>query len=208
MEHTALKNYVEGNMPGSLTYAEYRELVTKLHDEGKVTGHEQSESLLEYSKLNEHRMNRWDKHFKVQEDFATDFSLPKGKFYWLVITEGWCGDSAQVLPGIVKIAELFPQIELKVVLRDDYPDLMNEVLTNGKKAIPILVCLNEEGDFLWKWGPRPAIADELVQSHKLKADYDAEEMKKDLHLWYARNAQLVVLEELKEVLKNWLAVVK
>jgi hypothetical protein len=202
MAYEALKKYIDSGLPGALTYQEYRDLIHRLHEEGKVTGHEQSDSLLEYSKLNEHRMNRWDKHFKMPEGFQDIVGSVTGKQYWLVVTEGWCGDSAQLLPGIEQIARLNPTITLRVVLRDDNPTLMDELLTNGKRAIPILVCLDETGTFVWKWGPRPAKAEELVQEHKHRPNFDAEEMKKDLHLWYARNGQGELLHEMKSVLET------
>ena len=35
---------------------------------------------------------------------------------WMVITENWCGDSAQNLPYIARIASLNKKIELRIIL--------------------------------------------------------------------------------------------
>jgi hypothetical protein len=202
MAYEALKQYIQKGLPGALAYGEYRSLIQKLHEEGKVTGHEQTPALLEYSKLNEHRMNRWDKHFKIPEGYSEVVNAREGKQYWLVITEGWCGDSAQLLPGIEQIARLNPNIIFRVVLRDDNPEVMNDLLTDGKRSVPVLVCLDENGDFLWKWGSRPAKAEALVYEHKQRDNYNVEEMKKDLHLWYARHGQEELLTEMHELLQS------
>jgi hypothetical protein len=55
---------------------------------------------------------------------------------------------------------------------------------------------------MWKWGPRPAKAEELVQEHKNRPNYNPEEMKKDLHLWYARNGQDELVNEMKSLLQS------
>ena len=66
----------------------------------------------------------------------------------MVLTEGWCGDAAQVLPVINKIASLSDFIDLKIILRDEHEELMNKFLTNGSKSIPKLVAIdeNKKGD--------------------------------------------------------------
>jgi hypothetical protein len=56
-----MKSIVAKALFNSHSYAEYRKLVTDLLLEGKSTGNEQSESLTNYSKLNETRMNRLEK---------------------------------------------------------------------------------------------------------------------------------------------------
>ena len=44
----------------------YRELVHQLAEIGKTTGDEQSEAMINYTKLNDRRMTRWDKTFKIR----------------------------------------------------------------------------------------------------------------------------------------------
>ena len=51
-----MKSIVAKALFNTHSYAEYRKLVTDLLSEGKSTGNEQSESLTNYSKLNEARM--------------------------------------------------------------------------------------------------------------------------------------------------------
>lgn len=49
----------------------------------------------------------------------------------LVITEDWCGTSIAALPYVFKLAEADPRVELRVFLRDQKPDLMDQYLKEG-----------------------------------------------------------------------------
>ena len=66
----------------------------------------------------------------------------KDNFTLLVLAEGWCGDAAQILPVINKIAEYSSLIDLKVVCRDENPELMDQFLTNGSKSIPKVIIID------------------------------------------------------------------
>ena len=88
----------------SHSYPEYRKLITDLLLEKKSTGDEQSEDLTHYSELNETRMNRLDKTIKITEETSLKLKSLKSEYIWLVISEGWCGDAAQLLPIINKMS--------------------------------------------------------------------------------------------------------
>jgi hypothetical protein len=62
----------------------------------------------------------------------------------LVITEDWCGTSLAVLPYVFKLAEADPRVDLRVFLRDQNPDVMEEYLKDGRhRSIPVVVFLDE-----------------------------------------------------------------
>jgi hypothetical protein len=183
------------------SYTEYQQLIKQLLDAGKVTGDQQSDSLLEYTKLNLHRMHRWDKTFLPQESLVKRVRDIKEPLFWIVITEGWCGDAAQQLSVIDKLASFNTKIKLRYVLRDENPSFMDLFLTNGSRAIPIWLCLNSDGELLWKWGPRPKEAADLLQ--KLKdADVDDSTRKQELHSWYAKNKHLAFQSEIEQLLAH------
>lgn len=124
--------------------------------EGKSTGSVQSDDLLHYSKLNETRMNRLEKTIVVSAEIEERLKLLKKQYIWLVISEGWCGDAAQLLPVMHKMEVLTDHIDFKIVFRDENEALMNKFLTNGGKSIPKLIVLDKETlDVLADWGPRP-----------------------------------------------------
>ncbi|MBL7944174.1 MAG: thioredoxin family protein [Flavobacteriales bacterium] len=192
----------ESELSQAHSYESFRHLVDRLHDEGKVTGQHQDEALLAYSKLNVHRMNRWDKHTQLLPEIVEAASSIKGAYRWIAITEGWCGDSAQLLPVIKKVADLVGGVKFEIVLRDDHPELMNRFLTKGTRSIPIVICLDNDNRLCWQWGPRPAAAQVVVDEEKAKADYQSDKMKEKLHLWYARNQGVALQHELVALLRT------
>lgn len=80
---------------------------------------------------------------------------------WLVLTEDWCVDSAYSLPIISDAASSNPNINMRILSRDDHLDIMDRYLTNGARSIPKLVVFDEVGRELMSWGPRPRILKEM-----------------------------------------------
>jgi len=176
---------VQQSLENSYSYTAYKDLIAKLLEKDKSTGPEQSESLTEYSKLNQSRMKRWDKTLKIKPDHAEKIQEESRKLLWLVISEGWCGDAAHALPVINKLAELNESIQLEIVLRDENEALMNQFLTNGGKSIPKLIIYDvAEKKVVADWGPRPTEATKLVQDYKAKHGKLDAEFKEDLQRWY------------------------
>lgn len=189
----------------SHTYPEYRKLVTDLLREEKVTGNEQSKDLLYYTDLNETRMNRLDKTIVVVDEVKTALQNLKQRYVWLVISEGWCGDAAQVLPVLNKMAEVSNgKIQLKVVLRDDNDYLMQHFLTNGRRAVPKLIFIEwNSGKAKGVWGDRPKGAVDLVGNYKAENNgvFD-EEGKKQLQLWYLHDKGVTIQKEVIDILQE------
>ncbi|SHL84206.1 thioredoxin family protein [Flavobacterium chilense] len=199
-----MKSTVAKALFNSHSYAEYRKLVTDLLYEGKSTGNEQSESLTNYSKLNEARMNRLEKTIVISEDVISKLQSLEQHYIWLVISEGWCGDAAQILPILNKMALASDKkIDLRIVLRDENEELMNQYLTNGGRAIPkVIVICKEAGIVRADWGPRPKGAAELMANHKREFGVIDEKIKTDLQLWYLADKGLSVQKELVEIMEN------
>ena len=196
-----MKKFIENSLEKAISYSEYRTLVKGLLDEGKSTGPNQSEDLLNYSLLNDKRMKRLDKTMKLSEITQTKLAEIKEAQTWLVITEGWCGDAAQNLPVINKLAEENDNIQLKVVLRDENVELMDNFLTNGGRAIPKLIALDNDNEVLGTWGPRPDVATKMVADYKAANGSLDAEFKKDLQVWYNKNKGENVQENLVSLLK-------
>ena len=179
-----MENIIKNSLEKAISYSTYRDLVTGLLKEGKSTGPNQSEDLLHYSKLNNSRMKRLDKTFNLfDKTISCTLNLTK-KYTFLVISEGWCGDAAQVLPVINKVAEVSEKIELKIVLRDENEALMNMFLTNGGKSIPKLILLDAENNVINNWGPRPSEATKMVAEQKEKFGVLDADFKERLQVWY------------------------
>lgn len=199
-----MKSIVAKALFNSHSYIEYRKLVTDLLSEGKSTGNEQSDSLTNYSKLNEARMNRLEKTIVISEDTISKLQHLDNHYIWLVISEGWCGDAAQILPILNKMALASDKkIDLRIVFRDENDDLMNHYLTNGGRAIPkVIVICKEAGIVRTDWGPRPKGATELMAKHKKEVGPIDEKIKTDLQLWYLADKGISVQEELLAIMES------
>ena len=197
-----MKNTIEKSLEKTLSYQEYVDLVKSLLTEGKSTGAEQSDDLTNYSLLNDKRMKRLDKTIKISDETTTKIKNLKTPQTWLVLTEGWCGDAAQNLPVINKLAELNTNINLKIVLRDDHLQLMDQFLTNGGRSIPKLIMLDSENKVLNSWGPRPTIATKMVADYKEKNGSLNAEFKQDLQVWYNKNKGQSVQEDFVHLMKS------
>jgi hypothetical protein len=192
-----MKTTIAKALFNSHPYLEYKKLVSDLLLENKSTGHEQSEDLTHYSSLNETRMNRLDKTINITYENKQKLKDLKGEYIWLVISEGWCGDAAQLLPIMDKMATESGKIELRIVLRDENEDFMNLFLTNKSKSIPIVVVINKEtGGVLGKWGPRPKGAVALIENYKKEFGVIDETIKTDLQMWYLHDKGLSAQNEI------------
>ena len=174
---------VNNALAAGATYKEFREVVSNHAKFKTTTGSNQTDALINYTKLNDARMRRLDKTTKISEAHQTLFSNYQKKVTWLVLTESWCGDAAQSLPVLNKIASITPHLTLKVVLRDEHIALMQHFLTNGAMAIPKLIAVDDaSGVILGQWGPRPSEATKMVADYKAANGSLSPEFKKDLQI--------------------------
>lgn len=181
------KEIIRASLSNSMSYTEYRRLIDGLLDLNKTTGPDNSEDMLRYTHLNVNRMRKWDKHFKLDASTQELINNLESDELWLVITEGWCGDAAHIVPVLEAFAESSPRIELKLVLRDENPELMDLFLTNGSRSIPKLIRLEKDSlDFISEWGPRPNEGQDMVMTMKENGTPKSD-ISKNIQLWYARD---------------------
>ena len=196
-----MKSIIENSLSQSHSYVDYRNYINDILKEGKSTGKEQSEALTHYSELNEARMNRLEKTVKISTEIIQKLNQLNGDYFWLVISEGWCGDAAQILPVINKMAELSEKIDLKIVFRDENEDLMNLFLSNGTKSIPKLIILDKNTlEVLSDFGPRPIGAKQLILDYKAKHGIVDETAKTNLQLWYLQDKGLSTQKEILDLM--------
>ncbi|NEW80230.1 MAG: thioredoxin family protein [Gelidibacter sp.] len=189
-------SFIKNSLNNTISYSAYRNLIKKLIAEGKSTGIEQSDERLNFSMLNDKRMDRLDKTLKISDETQNSLNNLNKGFTFLVIAEGWCGDAAQILPIINKVSEASDKIEFKIVLRDENEDLMNQFLTNGSKSIPKVLILDQENNVLDSWGPRPGVASKMVLDYKALNGSLDEDFKKNLQIWYNKDKGNNTQEEL------------
>lgn len=169
------------------TYKEYTEsLINYLNNTDYNSLSASEKELFDYMKLNQQRSSRIDKYYEVSDILRIAIQQIEEPQIWMILTENWCGDSAQNLPHLAKIAEVNPLIDFRILLRDSNDDIMDLYLTNGTKSIPKLVAFDIEGNELFQWGPRPKEAQQVIIKAKAE-NLPKKEMYEKLHLWYGRD---------------------
>ncbi len=195
---------------GAMTYSAFRMRVDELLGKNQTTGEDHSPAMLDYTRQNVQRMNKWDKIFRLSDDSLTRIRGIQRRVVLLTLTEAWCGDAAQVIPVLARIAEAGPMVDLQLILRDEHPELMGQFLTNGAQAIPKVIILDAETrEVLDTWGPRPSEAQAMVMDMKEtvkilpegeQADF-RQRSSEAMHAWYARDkGQRVQIEFLNTLM--------
>lgn len=194
----------QADLGRSISFKEFFNLVEKLAKEGGTTGDDKNQSYIDYTKLNYSRMKRVYKTTLPSDEVVNTVECLSDKLTWVVLAESWCGDAAQNLPVMAKIAETNPNITLRIVLRDENPDLMNQYLTNGGKSIPKLICLDENLNELGTWGPRPQFLQDWLYKEKANPTMEMSELKEQFQVWYTKDKGQTLQREMILLLKAWL----
>jgi len=190
----------------AVSYSEYRTLINELLTENRVTGDfmKNNDWIVNYTKMNNERMDRGASVFVANNELKSIVSSISEPWIWLVITEGWCGDAAQIIPAFVKIVDLNPNFSIKFILRDEHPNVMDAYVTNGSRSIPKLVVLNANTlEEIGTWGPRPEIPQKMTMDYKDSEEKDFDGYVQKLHAWYEADNFQAIQNELLESLKTW-----
>ncbi len=198
MGHRFFEN---GRIQAGLTPEQYHQVLVDQAATGEDNLSEEAAEKLQFTKLNLHRTSRITRTFTVGEDLSALVARIDAPQTWMLLTEPWCGDSAQCLPYISAIAALNNNIDLRLILRDENLDLMEYFLTNGTRSIPRLVVFDAGGNELTQWGPRPEEA-QLVFNEAKVAGLAKPEILEKLHLFYGRNRGAALLSELRKILNE------
>ena len=188
---------------GSYTYENYLKQFNQWVHQGQTSSKDTSPTLVEFTKLNWARTQRLQKTILLNPEIKKSAKKIDYIYTWIVITEAWCGDSAQNIPVIAEIAKLNPEkIKLYIVLRDENPELMSKYLTEGARAIPKLIVIDDTlSKEVFTWGPRPKPAQEILKKWKRNpAGKSWEDFEKELHSWYAKDKTNTIQSEFSELL--------
>jgi hypothetical protein len=168
-----------------MTSEEYRQLFTKILEGRYSQPPYDDPTYHSYVQLNLSRMNRWTKKAHISKELGDLLKRLEQPQQWIIITEPWCGDAANIVPYLEKMAAINPRIEVRVQLRDSNSEIDN-YLTNGGRSIPILIARDDQGQDLFVWGPRPAPAQALVMAQK-ESDAPQDEKYAEVLQWYRQD---------------------
>lgn len=187
----------------SMSFDEYVKMLDEILAEGKTTGPVQSDEMFQFARLNRQRMSRLEKTLGLESEAERLIGqLEKGQV-WLVITEGWCGDAAQNIPVIEKLAAANDHIETRYILRDQHPELIDQFLTNGTRSIPVLIAIDTATyNVLGRWSSRPRKAQDYFTALKSQG-LDKPAINEKLQRWYNDDKGRSLQLEIAELAQNW-----
>jgi len=188
----------------TFTFEGYFQLVKELVEHNSTTGLNQSGLHAQYTKLNYQRLKRITKTLQMSDELTEIIHGIQSEMLWIVIAESWCGDVPQTLPYLNAICVANGNIELKIVLRDDNPGIMDQFLTNGSRSIPKLICLDPQTyEVIGRWGPRPTGAKELVQMLVKDPDITKDMRNEAVQRWYLQDKGNQLQSEISLLIKEW-----
>jgi hypothetical protein len=123
------------------------------------------------------------------------------RFRLVVLAEDWCGDATNTVPVLARWAELAPNIELRILRRDQHPAVMDRYLTGTARSIPVVVVLTEDMDELGWWGPRPRELQGWAAEQRAQGR-DKKELYPEIRRWYARDKGHSTLREVLAVMER------
>lgn len=187
------------------TYRDYREMIDRLLSENKTTGENHSEAMIHYTLMNAHRMRWLEKQIDLITELTEQLERLDRDMIWLVLTEAWCGDAAQIIPLFQKMAEVSGHIDLRLILRDENQEIMDDFLYKGKsRSIPVVIALDAQTlDVIGSWGPRPSEAQELFEELRSEIDIPYQQVAETLHKWYTANKTVSTQKEWTDLLSRW-----
>ena len=198
MDSINLGNYWDKGV----SYAEYKNIIEIQANEGVISKNEEIKKYAEYTRLNLSRIHRNDKTLVLKNEVLSGLQKITRKKNILVISEGWCGDAAQIVPVVNKIAESSEKLEMRIFFRDEDESLINQYLTNGGKAIPIVLFIEPDTfQEIAHWGPRPKPCTPFLKKYKSDPDnYTHDDFAKDIQGFYNKDKGQTISEELLEIL--------
>ena len=193
-------HFLQEQLDNCYSFETYKTFVSDLVSQGKTSGPEQREDLIHYTELNAKRMKRIEKTTVLTEELKTRLTRIKESFTWILISEAWCGDAAQIVPVIGKIAAQNSRIDLKIILRDEHLSIMDQYLTNGGRSIPKLICLDQDFQEVFVWGPRPKSIQQVVTDSKAEGITDHAILVERIQNAYNQDRSSSIQQELSELM--------
>jgi len=133
-------------------------------------------------------------------EMVTRARLVGGQWRIVAVAEDWCGDSANTVPYLVRLAEQVPGIEVRIANSKDGRWLMERHPTpDGRPATPTIVLLGPEGEERGCFIERPAKLRGWVSENKPKLS--DEDFQKDKMTWYRDDRGRETVKEMVELLE-------
>lgn len=160
---------------------------------------------IDYSRfVNESKANRglWEGVYRTARipEWAVRLACQRaGHARLLVILEDWCGDACSTVPILARLADEAHCLEMRMIRRDEHPEIMDRYLTDGTRSIPIVIMLDDEFRELGHWGPRPSELQQWVSANT--GGMPKGEIYPHVRRWYAADRGTATLREVLALLE-------
>lgn len=155
---------------------------------------------LTFARKNVREFNAVFEHATVPDDLVGWVNRLRRDIRILVIGADWCGDVVANVPAIVRLCELNPNLQLRMLDRDTHEDLMQHFLTDGGKAIPVVVIGPPDFSEIRTWGPRPAPCQAIMTENKGKIP--KEEIYPKIREWYQNDRHRTLYAEVTGLIRE------
>lgn len=144
-------------------------------------------------------MERADVSNPHRRAFAAAVEQHGGRLALTVLTEDWCGDAVVVLPGVAKLVQSVPGLEMRVFIRSKSPELTETYAQDDIQAIPVLSLFDVEWDEIGRWVQRPA------RAHALRAEWFSEHYPdfEQIKATASRERVVAIFDELIQEMMEW-----
>jgi hypothetical protein len=129
----------------------------------------------------------------------------------MILMADWCGDVVRNIPVVFHAMEK-AGIPTEVLIMEENLDLMDEHLTMGGRAIPVVLFIDTGGHLLGKWGARPKHVQEVMVAFKAaNPDREAPDYQENIKIAreemgrrYGEDTgyQTIILREIREILSG------
>ncbi|MDB5083970.1 MAG: thioredoxin [Bacilli bacterium] len=130
----------------------------------------------------------------------------------LILAADWCGDVVRNIPVVFHVLEE-ASIPTEVLIMEENLDVMDQFLTFGGRAIPVVIFTDESGNVLGKWGSRPERVQTYMNEFKQQnpnreaPDYQDKlvEVRKNMAEAYGQGTgyQSVIVGELRSLINSF-----
>lgn len=130
----------------------------------------------------------------------------------LILAAEWCGDVVRNVPVILNLLKE-TEIPTEILIMEEHLDVMDEFLTMGGRAIPVVIFADTGGHVLGTWGPRPKHVQEIMVAFKQQnPDRNAPDYEEKIKVAreqmlqrYGEGAgyQAVIVKEVRELLSTF-----
>jgi len=134
-------------------------------------------------------------------EWATEGVARLGRrFRLVVLAEDWCGDASSTVPVLARWAEA-AGMELRILRRDQHSAVMDAYLSNGARAIPVVIVLTDQMQEIGHWGSRPAELQAMVTAERSQGRTSRTYFP-NVRRWYAKDKGESTLREVLAVMEG------